>query len=209
MQTRKVGRPSKGARGASKVRFPLDQQAVYEAAAIEAGLPFSDYVVMKMAQLHAAEATSAAERRLFAQPDYITKALRAHQEAKAQEEAYLLDYNQMLRGPSVRRAPHNQNLRALLAGDRAKACQLRPMRGRSAVSTVTHESAISEITSPARCAPPRRVALQPRSDSQRKQLAMKPTDAIWLPTVGLRGTHRRRLDSDVGLPNPRRRGDSC
>jgi hypothetical protein len=64
---------------------------VYEAAARDAGLPFSDYVVMKMAQLHAAEAASTAEKRIFAQPDYITKALREHQEAQAQEEAFPLD----------------------------------------------------------------------------------------------------------------------
>lgn len=91
MTTPKGGRPSKGERGASKVRFPLKQDEAYKAKAAAMGLSLSDYVVMKMAQMHEAEATGRAEKRVFAQPDYITRALREHQDAEAQEEAFPLD----------------------------------------------------------------------------------------------------------------------
>jgi hypothetical protein len=91
MTTPLGGRPSKGERGASKVRFPLNWQRVLEAEADELGLPFSDLVVMKMAQLQAAEATGTAERKFWAEPDYITQALRKHERATAQGEAFPLD----------------------------------------------------------------------------------------------------------------------
>ena len=65
---RKPGTPPKGSREPITTRVPTGHKEVYEQAAIEAGLPLSDYCAVVMAKVHG-----------LAEPEYL-KRNRAQQE---------------------------------------------------------------------------------------------------------------------------------